>query len=122
MGMYAPNWSIPSGEYLDPSSFVERYAVVFLRGVPSIHTFRLDWRKPSHPSSTPEYATYVKILTCFLDTPSPMAPFSIHRFALAAKELGEDVGSWFGPTTAAGAIKFVPSLLMRWYNILKRSL
>jgi cysteine protease ATG4 len=25
--------------------------------------------------------------------------------ALAGKELGKDVGQWFGPSTAAGAIK-----------------
>lgn len=27
--------------------------------------------------------------------------------ALAGKELGKDVGQWFGPSTAAGAIKYV---------------
>lgn len=64
-----------------------------------------DWRRPSRPSNTAEYATYVKILTWFLDTPSPLAPFSVHRMALSGKELGKDVGSWFGPSTAAGAIK-----------------
>ncbi|KAF8329096.1 uncharacterized protein EI90DRAFT_2924394 [Cantharellus anzutake] len=68
-----------------------------------------DWRKPSHPSNTTEFATYVKIVTWFFDTPSPLAPFGVHRMALAGKELGKDVGSWFGPSTAAGAIKFVPS-------------
>lgn len=54
---------------------------------------------------TKEYATYVKIISWFLDTPSPLSPFSIHRMALAGKALGKDVGSWFGPSTAAGAIK-----------------
>lgn len=64
-----------------------------------------DWRKPFHPTFTPEYATYVRILTWFLDSPSPLCPFSVHRMALAGKELGKEVGSWFGPSTAAGAIR-----------------
>ncbi|KAG8850156.1 Cysteine protease atg4 [Tulasnella sp. 330] len=64
-----------------------------------------DWRRPSVPSLTSEYATYVKILTWFLDSPSTLCPFSVHRMALAGKDLGKDVGSWFGPSTAAGAIK-----------------
>ncbi|KAG6901665.1 hypothetical protein C0995_009446 [Termitomyces sp. Mi166 len=62
-----------------------------------------DWRRPPHPIPTADYATYVQILTWFLDTPE--APFSVHRMALAGKELGKDVGQWFGPSTAAGAIK-----------------
>jgi cysteine protease ATG4 len=48
---------------------------------------------------------YVRILTWFLDNPSGQAPFGVHRMALAGKELGKEVGSWFGPSTAAGAIK-----------------
>ncbi|PVF96248.1 hypothetical protein CPB86DRAFT_517751 [Serendipita vermifera] len=63
------------------------------------------WRRPNQPSLTPEFAQYVRILTWFLDTPSPLAPFGVHRMALAGKELGKEVGSWFGPSTAAGAIK-----------------
>lgn len=31
--------------------------------------------------------------------------------ALAGKDLGKDVGQWFGPSTAAGAIKYVLSTL-----------
>ena len=64
-----------------------------------------EWRRPPHPQRTPSYATYVQIVTWFLDAPSPEAPFSVHRMALAGKELGKDVGQWFGPSTAAGAIK-----------------
>ncbi|PFH45372.1 hypothetical protein AMATHDRAFT_9389 [Amanita thiersii Skay4041] len=64
-----------------------------------------DWRRPPYPVYTADYATYVQILTWFLDTPSPEAPFSVHRMALAGKELGKDVGQWFGPSTAAGAIR-----------------
>ncbi|KAF7983563.1 hypothetical protein HWV62_21152 [Athelia sp. TMB] len=64
-----------------------------------------DWRRPPHPLPTADYATYVQILTWFLDTPAPQAPFSVHRMALAGKELGTDVGCWFGPSVAAGAIR-----------------
>jgi len=65
----------------------------------------LDWRRPPHPVPTADYATYVQILTWFLDTPSPESPFSVHRMALAGKEFGTDVGQWFGPSVAAGAIR-----------------
>jgi cysteine protease ATG4 len=64
-----------------------------------------EWRVPSYPEPTPEFAAYVRLITWFLDTPAPQAPFSVHRMALAGKELGKDVGQWFGPSTAAGAIK-----------------
>lgn len=64
-----------------------------------------EWRRPPYPVHTVDYATYVQILTWFFDSPSPEAPFSVHRMALAGKELGKDVGQWFGPSTAAGAIK-----------------
>lgn len=72
----------------------------------------LDWRRPPHPVHTADYATYVQILTWFLDTPLPEAPFSVHRMALAGKELGTDVGQWFGPSVAAGAIRFVRCFLL----------
>ncbi|KAF8869273.1 peptidase family C54-domain-containing protein [Infundibulicybe gibba] len=64
-----------------------------------------DWRRPPYAVHTADYATYVQIVTWFFDTPSPEAPFSVHRMALAGKELGTDVGQWFGPSIAAGAIK-----------------
>ncbi|THH00355.1 hypothetical protein EW026_g2186 [Hermanssonia centrifuga] len=64
-----------------------------------------DWRKPPQPVYTTDYATYVQILTWFLDDPSPLCPFSVHRMALVGKQLGVKVGQWFGPSTAAGAIK-----------------
>ncbi|KAF8266378.1 hypothetical protein EI94DRAFT_1733232 [Lactarius quietus] len=64
-----------------------------------------DWRRPPQPVYTADYATYVQILTWFFDSPSTLCPFSVHRMALAGKELGKDVGQWFGPSTAAGAIK-----------------
>lgn len=70
----------------------------------------VDWRKPPHPVYTADYATYVQIITWFLDDPSPQCPFSVHRMALVGKQLGVKVGQWFGPSTAAGAIKYVNSI------------
>ncbi|KAL9709428.1 Cysteine protease atg4 [Leucoagaricus gongylophorus] len=62
-----------------------------------------DWRRPPCPLSSPNYATYVQILTWFFD--SPQAPFSVHRMALAGKHFGTQVGQWFGPSVAAGALQ-----------------
>ncbi|KAF8989630.1 hypothetical protein BDZ89DRAFT_223018, partial [Hymenopellis radicata] len=71
----------------------------------NVHLGR-DWRRPSATSPpTPHYATYIQLLTWFLDTPDPHAPFSVHRLALAGKELGTDVGQWFGPNVAARAME-----------------
>ena len=74
-----------------------------------------DWRLGPAPilpltssaelDSVEQYATYVRILSWFLDDPSPLCPFSVHRMALIGKELGKEVGEWFGPSTAAGALK-----------------
>ncbi|KAI0320566.1 hypothetical protein OF83DRAFT_1258250 [Amylostereum chailletii] len=64
-----------------------------------------DWRRPPQPVFTADYALYVQMLTWFFDSPSPLCPFSVHRMALAGKDLGKDVGQWFGPSTAAGALK-----------------
>ncbi|KAJ7494901.1 peptidase family C54-domain-containing protein [Mycena latifolia] len=44
-----------------------------------------------------------RLLSWFLDAPA--APFSVHRMALAGKAAGKDVGMWFGPSAAAGAIR-----------------
>ncbi|GAA6052218.1 hypothetical protein JCM3770_000802 [Rhodotorula araucariae] len=69
-----------------------------------------DWRRPLSPSApapapVPAAGTYARLLSLFLDDPSPLSPFSVHRFAAEGKRLGKDVGEWFGPSTAAGAIK-----------------
>lgn len=75
-----------------------------------------EWRlPPSKPSTSPTspteladlrtYAAYVRLLSWFMDDPSPLCPFSVHRMALIGKELGKEVGEWFGPSTAAGALK-----------------
>ncbi|KAF4621690.1 hypothetical protein D9613_012811 [Agrocybe pediades] len=67
----------------------------------------MDWRRPPYPIATADYATYVQILTWFLDMPSPGSPFSFHRMALAGKELGTDVVQWFEPSVAAGTIRIL---------------
>lgn len=76
-----------------------------------------DWRLPSTPSifseattsqeiaALKDYAKYAQMLSWFLDDPSPLCPFSVHRMALIGKELGKEVGEWFGPSTAAGTLK-----------------
>lgn len=51
------------------------------------------------------HATYARILSWFLDDPSPACAFGVHRMAREGKRLGKEVGEWFGPSTAAGAIK-----------------
>lgn len=51
------------------------------------------------------YAAYVRLLTWFLDDPGTTSPFSVHAFAAEGKKLGKEVGEWFGPSTAGGAIK-----------------
>lgn len=79
-----------------------------------IHLGR-DWRRPLPGTQTfderdsltaterESMARYIRLLTLFCDDPA--APFSVHRFAIMGKELGKEVGEWFGPSTAAGAIR-----------------
>lgn len=78
------------------------------------HHLGRDWRRPEGPPTSSssakevlDYATYVRILSWFMDDPLPYAPFSVHRMALIGKQLGKEIGEWFGPSTAAGAIKSV---------------
>ncbi|KAN0134671.1 hypothetical protein V8E53_007456 [Lactarius tabidus] len=75
-------------------------------GVPTPISSRREWRRPPQPVYTADYATYVQILTWFFDSPSILCPFSVHRMALAGKGLGKGVEQWFGPSTAADAIKW----------------
>ncbi|GAA5844630.1 hypothetical protein JCM11251_002129 [Rhodosporidiobolus azoricus] len=62
---------------------------------------------PSHSlSSFSQAQTYARLLSLFLDAPSPsLSPFSVHAFAQQGRLLGKAPGEWFGPSTAAGAIK-----------------
>ncbi|CAG8476290.1 146_t:CDS:2 [Acaulospora colombiana] len=45
------------------------------------------------------------ILTWFIDDMSSRCPFSVHRMAILGKQLGKNIGEWFGPSTASQAIK-----------------
>ncbi|KAJ6542257.1 hypothetical protein B0H10DRAFT_2448185 [Mycena sp. CBHHK59/15] len=54
------------------------------------------------PPTARAHALHARLLSWFLD--APVAPFGVHRMALAGKALGKDVGMWFGPSAAAGAI------------------
>lgn len=75
------------------------------KSIPPLTSPGLDPGPPAIDSSSPHHhAQYARLLSLFVDDPSPLAPFSVHRFALKGKQLGKDVGEWFGPSTAAGAI------------------
>ena len=41
-----------------------------------------DWREPPYPVQTADYAVYIQLISWFLDSPSPLCPFSVHRMAL----------------------------------------
>ncbi|KAI9628770.1 hypothetical protein H4Q26_017946 [Puccinia striiformis f. sp. tritici PST-130] len=69
-----------------------------------------DWRRPITSITSPSSSAsvdplYARLLSWFIDSSSPLAPFSVHHFTSKGKELGKEVGEWFGPSTAAGAIK-----------------
>lgn len=83
----------------------------------NVHLGR-DWRREQKPSSQggesdteeaksrqEKYAKYVRLLSWFMDEPSLACPFGVHRMAREGKRLGKEVGEWFGPSTAGGAIK-----------------
>jgi len=70
----------------------------------------VEWRHPLAGRAEilrdrSDYDVYVRLISWFLDDPSPLSPFSIHRFAAEGQRLGKQIGEWFGPSTAAGAIK-----------------
>ncbi|KAJ7249836.1 peptidase family C54-domain-containing protein [Mycena rebaudengoi] len=59
---------------------------------------------PAFPAPTPRaHAVHARLLSWFLN--SLVAPFGVHRMALAGKAQGKDVGMWFGPSAAAGAVR-----------------
>lgn len=41
----------------------------------------------------------------FLDDMSSRCPFSIHRIALLGKQLGNEIGEWFGPNMMAQVLR-----------------
>ncbi|KAF7325237.1 hypothetical protein MKEN_00568200 [Mycena kentingensis (nom. inval.)] len=58
---------------------------------------------PFPPTTPAEHASHARLLSWFAD--APMAPFSVHRMALAGKKAGKDVGMWFGPSAAGTAVR-----------------
>ncbi|CAG8533380.1 7841_t:CDS:10 [Ambispora gerdemannii] len=62
-----------------------------------------EWRRVRKGEDT--WGTYTQILLWFLDDMSSICPFSVHRVALLGKQLGKNIGEWFGPSTASQAIK-----------------
>ncbi|KAI9252413.1 hypothetical protein BDA99DRAFT_521030 [Phascolomyces articulosus] len=65
-----------------------------------IHCLGRDWRRRGNEKDS----QYLKIIQWFLDELSPRAPFSIHRIALLGKQLGKNIGEWFGPSTISQVI------------------
>ncbi|CAO3689826.1 unnamed protein product [Rhizopus stolonifer] len=70
-----------------------------------LHFLGRDWRR-SDQSTWKEYS---RIAHWFLDELSPRAPFSIHRIALLGKQLGKNIGEWFGPSTISQVIQALVS-------------
>lgn len=79
--------------------FLEQLASLSLDSSVEMQSLQ-EWRE-----KRARHAAYIKILSWFLDDPSPACPFGVHRMAREGKRLGKEVGEWFGPSTAAGAIK-----------------
>ncbi|KAI9022167.1 hypothetical protein CLU79DRAFT_751450 [Phycomyces nitens] len=72
-----------------------------------IHMLGRDWRRTG--PEDPSWKEYRKIVHWFLDELSPRAPFSIHRIALLGKQLGKNIGEWFGPSTISQVIQALVS-------------
>ncbi|XP_063682985.1 cysteine protease ATG4B-like [Bolinopsis microptera] len=62
------------------------------------HNFSRDWRWT-------KCSTYNSILRDFLDDPNGL--YSIQQIAKAGCSAGKDVGTWFGPNTAAQSIRIL---------------
>ncbi len=73
--------------------------------------------------AAPEYAAYVSNPDVVpRHAGYPMRHLACTAWALAGKELGTDVGQWFGPSVAAGAIKYVfPSLSLSFSSYIHPS-
>ncbi|KAK4519089.1 uncharacterized protein ATC70_009320 [Mucor velutinosus] len=72
-----------------------------------IHFLSRDWRRQKQTAAA--RLQYAKIIHWFLDELSPRAPFSIHRIALLGKQLGKNIGEWFGPSTISQVIQALVS-------------
>ncbi|KAF9966458.1 Cysteine protease atg4, partial [Mortierella alpina] len=61
------------------------------------------WNRPAPGDA--EWESYVQILSWFLDDMNAKSPFSVHRIALLGKQLGKNIGEWFGPSTTSQVTK-----------------
>ncbi|KAG0359609.1 hypothetical protein BC939DRAFT_501354 [Gamsiella multidivaricata] len=61
------------------------------------------WNRPV--PGDPTWDVYVRILAWFLDDMNAKSPFSVHRIALLGKQLGKNIGEWFGPSTTSQVTK-----------------
>ncbi|CAJ0913613.1 19016_t:CDS:2 [Entrophospora sp. SA101] len=62
-----------------------------------------DWRRVHKGEKT--WDKYVEIIRWFVDDMSSNCPFSVHRIALLGKQLGKNIGEWFGPYIASQVVK-----------------
>ncbi|KAG0357475.1 Cysteine protease atg4 [Podila minutissima] len=62
-----------------------------------------DWSRPVPGDAN--WEIYVRILSWFLDDMNAKSPFSVHRIALLGKQLGKNIGEWFGPSTTSQVTK-----------------
>ncbi|KAG1451346.1 hypothetical protein G6F56_008109 [Rhizopus delemar] len=72
-----------------------------------LHFLGRDWRRQTQSQGSRK--KYNEIVHWFLDELSPRAPFSIHRVALLGKQLGKNIGEWFGPSTISRVIQVLVS-------------
>ncbi|KAF9975306.1 Cysteine protease atg4 [Actinomortierella ambigua] len=61
------------------------------------------WTRPSRED--PFWDIYVRVISWFFDDMTSRSPFSVHRIALLGKQLGKNIGEWFGPSTTSQVIK-----------------
>ncbi|KAG0090875.1 Cysteine protease atg4 [Podila epicladia] len=62
-----------------------------------------DWSRPVPGDAN--WEVYVRVLSWFLDDMNAKSPFSVHRIALLGKQLGKNIGEWFGPSTTSQVTK-----------------
>src|SRR5882724_3289761 len=83
VGLYAPYGAVLTGQRAYTSSSNSRYvSALCIQDSDGNPVGYAEWRRPTHALPSQDYATYVKILTWFLDNPSPLCPFGVHRMAL----------------------------------------
>ncbi|KZO92117.1 hypothetical protein CALVIDRAFT_557798 [Calocera viscosa TUFC12733] len=93
-----------TGQMMLANAFISLY----VPPLPPTPIYANNYPTPGLPPAETDrqrYEAYVKTLVWFLDDPSVLCPFSVHRLALAGAEMGREVGHWFGPSIAAGSIK-----------------